>query len=94
MADRLSQMKLEHKAKILAENWDVAWSSQFLYVEVDDRGLYSTLVKDLKIVCCFLDDHEMGFEPKNTTKPVDLLSLGSPAQSAWLKALNNKSPLV
>lgn len=63
-------------------------------IEVDDRGLYSASAEDLEIVCCFLDDQEMGFEPKNTTKTVDHLSLGSPAQLVELKAFNNKSPLV
>lgn len=40
--------------------------------------LYFSLVKDLETVFCFLEDYEVGLDPKKTTNSaVDLLSLGS-----------------
>ena len=46
------------------------------------KNLYSTLVEDLETTDCFLADQVMGEFPKNTTIPViDLLSMGSLAQS-------------
>jgi hypothetical protein len=52
------------------------------------RALYSALVLDCKTMACFLELQEIKFGPRKTAKPpVDLLSLGHPAQSA------SKNPL-
>jgi hypothetical protein len=52
------------------------------------RDLYLTLVLDRDIVDCFLELQEIMLGPRNTTNtPVDLRSLGNPAQSALEKPL-------
>ena len=57
------------------------------------RALYSASKDDLDTVVCFLDDQEIGLDPKKTIKPaVDFLSQGSLAQSAAIKAERLKGP--
>lgn len=63
--------------------------------EVVDKVRYSTSVEDLETVCCFLEDQDTGFGPRNTTNPVVYRqSFGSPAQSASLNVVKFKSPLL
>ena len=51
------------------------------------RLLNSTLIEDLETVCCFLDYEAIKFVPTKKQWPnVDLLSIGSVAQSASQKA--------
>ena len=94
MADRLSQNRTGTPGNEMcrkANNCLIQSNS----AEVKDKARYSASMEDRETVYCFLEDHEMGLLPKKTTKPVvDLLSLGSPAQSASLNAFNCKSPRV
>ena len=94
IADRLSQKSTGTLGSEMCRNVNNCLI-QSNSTEINDKAWYSTSVDYLKTVCCFLKDHKIGLLPKKTTKPVvDLLSLGSPAQLASLKAFNYKSPLV
>ena len=54
---------------------------------MDASARYSASVDDRETVDCFLEDQEIGLEPRKTKMPVvDFLSDGSPAQSASEKA--------
>lgn len=51
------------------------------------KHLYSAPVLDQDTMCCFLDCHDIRFDPRRTQNPeVDLLSSGSEAQSSSQKA--------
>ena len=61
--------------------------SQANLATVDASARYSASVDDRKTVDCFLEDQEIGLEPRKTKMPVvAFLSDGSPAQSASEKA--------
>ena len=54
---------------------------------MDASARYSASVDDREIVDCFLEDQEIGLEPRKTKMlVVDFLSDGSPAQSTSEKA--------
>lgn len=58
---------------------------QAIFAVMIARALYSASADDLETMYYFFDVHKIGFEPGSTTNPeVDLLSFGSPAQSASL----------
>ena len=57
--------------------------SQASSTAVEAKARYSASVEELETVDCFLEDQEIGFEPRKTSIPVvDFLSMGSPTQSA------------
>ena len=60
---------------------------------VEAKARYSASVEDRETVDCFLEDQEIGLEPRKITIPVvDFLSVGSPAQSASEKAEKVRGP--
>ena len=61
--------------------------SQANLAAVDASARYSALVDERDTVDCFLEDQEIGLEPRKTKMlVVDFLSDGSPAQFASEKA--------
>ena len=53
--------------------------SQASSTAVEAKARYSASVEEQETVDCFLEDQEIGFEPRKTSIPVvDFLSMGSP----------------
>lgn len=68
---------------------------QSISAVVVNSAWYSASMEEREIVLCFFEDHEMGFEPRKTTRPVvNLLSLGSSAQSTSVNACKSNLHLV
>ena len=60
---------------------------------VEAKAQYSASVEDHETVDCFLEDQEIGLEPRKITMPVvDFLSVGSLAQSTSEKAEKVRGP--
>ena len=94
MAERLSQYRIGVPEIGTCKNCNNCLI-QSISATVVDSARYSASVEERDTIFCFLKDHEMGFEPRKTTSPVvDLLSLGSPAQSASLNACKSNPPLI
>ena len=67
--------------------------SQANSTAVEANARYSTSVKERETVDYFLEDQEIGLEPRKTNiLVVDFLSVGSPAQSASEKAEKVRGP--
>ena len=60
---------------------------------VEAKAQYSAFVEEHETVDCFLEDQEIGIEPRKITMPVvDFLSVGSLAQSASEKVEKVRGP--
>src|SRR4051812_47025700 len=88
VAPRLSHHKHDLCLSLTPSSLSSA-STHIISVVASATALYSASVLDLDTVACFLAFQEIRSGPKNTAKPpVDLLSSGHPAQSAYEKALS------